>query len=115
VKSLVLTFVSLFASASFAASLPKTQFICKSATAGLIVRTIPDSRSIQVYNTAGHLVKNYPDVVPSYSYNDTLNPMFIDVTLVHGVTGKTVLFISNQANKITAIYNGDYSYTCVSK
>lgn len=114
-KALILVLVSLFASASFAASLPKTQFICKSAKAGLVIKAIPDNRTLDVYNTAGKLVKHYPDVVPSYAYNGTLNPMFIDVTIIHGVTGQRVLWISRQGNKTIAAYHSDYSYTCVSK
>lgn len=111
-KTIISLLISVLASSSFAASVPASLFTCKSAKTGLTVQTIPQDRTVQVYNSQGTLVANFPDAVPSYAYSDTLTPMFIDVKMVDGVSGKTILFMSEQAGKIIGAFKGDYSYIC---
>ncbi|NUN06155.1 MAG: hypothetical protein HUU57_10375 [Bdellovibrio sp.] len=111
-KLILALFVSLSATSAFAAKLSATKFTCTSVKAGLVVTTIPQNFLVEVFDLQGNLLNAYTDVYPVYSYADVLNPMFIDVKIIDGFSGKTILLASEQAGKITGEFNGDASFVC---
>lgn len=104
--------VTVLASSAFAAKLPATQFTCTSNKSGLVVVTTPQNFSLQVFDLHGNFLYENDNVYPTYSYSDVLNPMIIDVKMIDNVSGKTVLLVSAQGQKIQGDFNGDDSFVC---
>jgi len=107
--------ISAFASSAFAAKLSATQFTCTSTNAGLVVVTTPQDFSVQVFDLQGNFLYENDNAYPTYSYSDVLNPMIIDVKMIDNVSGKTVLLLSAQGQKIQGEFNGDDSFTCTAR
>lgn len=112
-KNLVLAVAALLSSSAFAnTSLPNTLYICSSPSTRLSIAAKASERTLDVYDANGALIRHYPNIYPTYNYNDAMNPMLIDVNFVHAITGKLILEVSQQGEKIVAAYEGDFSYTC---